>query len=309
MYSCQSIFVGEGNKVVIRISRKNNTRWLYAGLAFGWTLSFAGVTPLRADPFWGATADGSARQFEITCSTCPNPVTTLSDQSNGGFGSVTAGVEFGSGTEVGYSAVSVLNGPNALPTLHASANANIVAIIGPPPDTFFFDATAIARGTQLYTYSGTSATDYTLEYNVDGSMFGGPLTEISGGFTVFGSGFNPGQEVQPTLGFTFDHVNGDGTEKPVHLTGDVTFTVNPGDEFFVQSTLIAIVDSRSAQLPASADAAHTLAMQFTQGDTSLLTPAAIAPSTSDVPEPITSALLGIGLVGVGLTTRRKWRRP
>ena len=63
-------------------------------------------------------------------------------------------------------------------------------------------------------------------------MAGGILTEIAGGFAVFGSGFNPNQEVQPVLGFSFDHANGDGTEKPVHLTGSVTFSVNPGDIFF-----------------------------------------------------------------------------
>jgi hypothetical protein len=106
------------------------------------------------------------------------------------------------------------------------------------------------------------------------------------------------------LGFTFDHANGNLTELPVHLTGDVTFTVNPGDSFFVQATLEAIIDSRSGSVFASADAAHTLAMQFTQGDTSLLTPAAVAAS-SDAPEPVTTTLLGIGLAVAGLAMRRR----
>jgi PEP-CTERM motif len=119
---------------------------------------------------------------------------------------------------------------------------------------------------------------------------------------VFGAGFNPGQEVQPVLGFTFGHANGDGTEKQVHLIGDVRFTVNPGDTFFVQSTLDDFVDSRSQQLAASADASHTLTMQFTEGDTSLLIPAAV-PTDASVPEPGVIFLAGAGLISVVLARR------
>jgi hypothetical protein len=278
------------------------SRWGYESLLFALIGSIAGVAPLRGDTFWGATADGNARQFEITCDTCPNPVTELSNLSNGGFGSVTAGVEFSQSTQASYSAVAALNGPNALPTLHALASGDVTVVA---PSTFFFAATADARGTQLYTYSGTSPSEYTLEYNVDGAISGGLLSEIAGGFTVFGKDFDPGQEIQPVLGFTFDHANGNGTELPVHLTGDVTFIVNPGDQFFVQATLESIVDSRSGQLPAVADASHTLGMQFTEGDTSLLTPAAEA--VADAPESLTMSLLGIGLACVGLATRRRRR--
>lgn len=104
----------------------------------------------------------------------------------------------------------------------------------------------------------------------------------------------------------FDHVNGDGSEKQVHFTGDVRFTVNPGDDFFVQATLDTFVDSRSQQLAAFADASHTFDMSFTQGDTSLLIPAATTPGSS-VPEPVTTTLFGIGLAAVGLTMRRRGR--
>jgi hypothetical protein len=258
--------------------------WLIAGTVT--------VNHLHASPLFSTTASGTAREFEITCSTCPNPVTVLSSQSDGGFGDTNALVEFLRANAASYSAIALITGPNSLPHLGASATADI-GIVPVPPSTFFHDASAVARATQMYTYTGNTATDYTLAYNIDGSMFGGLLTEIAGGFTVFGKGFNPGQEIQPVLGFTFDHASGDGTVKPVHLSGDVTFTLNPGDVIFVQATLEAITDSRSQQLPASADASHTLDMLFTQGDTSLLIPAATDVGSS-APEPGTTVLISIG---------------
>jgi hypothetical protein len=81
--------------------------------------------------------------------------------------------------------------------LGVSASGNVAIV---PPSTFFYAAGADARGTQLYTYTGSASTDYTIEYNIDGTV-GGILTEIAGGFAVFGSGFNPNQEVQPVWGF------------------------------------------------------------------------------------------------------------
>jgi hypothetical protein len=270
-------------------------------------VGFVGVVgplagPLQASTFWGTNASGNARQFEITCGTCPNPITNLSNLTDGGFANTSAGVNFSNLDLVTYSATAVLTGPDSLPHLGALAAAN-VAIVA--PSTFFFAAGAEARATQMYTYTGTTPADYTIQYNTDGLISGGILTEIAGGFTVFGSGFNPGQEVQPVLGFSFDHVNGDGTEKQVHLSGDVTFSVNPGDTVFVQPTLDVFADSRSQSLAASADASHTLGMSFTQGDTSLLVPAATTPISSDAPEPTTSLLTGVGGLGLVIAACRR----
>ena len=287
-----------------RVRGRGKIRWLYSSLLFALVAGTAGVAPLRAaSVFWGAEASGNARQFEITCSTCPNPVTDFGTQTDGGFGHPLGAVEF-SGDEVSYDAIAIFSGLNALPHLRARAFAGIT-VEPATPSTFFHAAGSTARSTQQYTYIGTKSSNYTLEYTVNGQVSGGVLTEIAGGFAVFGSGFNPNQEVQPELGSVFDHVNGDGSEKQVHFTGDVTFTVNPGDDFFIQATLDTFVDSRSQQLEAFADASHTFDMQFTSGDTSLLIPA--APATSDVPEPVPTGLFGIGLAGLGLALRRRRR--
>jgi hypothetical protein len=220
----------------------------------------------------------------------------VSALADGGFGIPSALAEFSDPGLVGYFASAVLGGPQSLPQLGVLATGDIGA---GGLSTFFYAASPVARGTQLYTYTGITPTDYTIQYNIDGTMAGGILTQISGGFAVFGSGYNPFQEVQPTLGFSFDHANGDGTQKPVHLSGSVTFAINPGDSFYVQSTLDAYADSRSQSMFALADASHTLTMNFTQGDTSLLTPAAA------VPEPRGTFLTGMGIAGLVIAVRRR----
>jgi len=54
-----------------------------------------------------------------------------------------------------------------------------------------------ALATQEYQYTGSTPADYTIEYDIGGQMVGGILTEISGGFTVFGSGFDPIRRFSP----------------------------------------------------------------------------------------------------------------
>jgi len=289
---------------LMTIGEKAMKARIAAGLLAGFIGTIATTGTLRASTFWDTRASGSARKFEITCSTCPNPTTNLSNLADGGFGDNSATVEFSDGNLVTYDAKAIFAGPNSLPHLGTLVTANITTAA---PSTFFYEASAVSRATQMYTYTGTETTDYTLAYDVDGQMVGGILTELAGGFTVFGSGFDPRREFNPVLGLSFDHVNGDGTDKAVHFSGNVTFTVNPGDNIFVQATLDAFADSRSQQLFASADALHTLSMSFTQGDTSLLIPA----STSAVPEPSAGVLSAIGVAAVflGSLRRRKAGSP
>jgi hypothetical protein len=57
----------------------------------------------------------------------------------------------------------------------------------------------------------------------------------------------------------------------VSKSGSVTFSIAPGDSFFVVSQMFARADSREG-VPATVDALNTLALHFTAGNTSLLTP-------------------------------------
>ena len=93
---------------------------IQACLAGGMLAGFLGglgpvACPLHAATLWSTNANGSAKQFELTCGTCPNPVTVLSNLTDGGFGNTSAAVEFSQSDLVSYSANSIFTGPNSLP--------------------------------------------------------------------------------------------------------------------------------------------------------------------------------------------------
>lgn len=128
----------------------------------------------------------------------------------------------------------------------------------------------------------------------------GPVAHVvDGGLTVFGAGYQPGQEVQSVLDFDYAGANASvaGVE---HFTlgGSVSFTVDPGDSFYVWGNLDAYANS-SHQVVGTVDALHTLAMAFSGGDTSLLTA-----EVGAVSEPSPAALVLAGLATLAALVRR-----
>ena len=63
------------SRVELKGCASGQNDYLAGGLLLGLPGSLGAITPLRARPFWVATGDGRARQFEITCCSCPNPNT------------------------------------------------------------------------------------------------------------------------------------------------------------------------------------------------------------------------------------------
>jgi hypothetical protein len=92
-----------------------------------------------------------------------------------------------------------------------------------------------------------------------------------------------------------------GGVTPFSLPGSISFSVNPGDAFYVQAAMTAVsVTNIAHQTSGTVDALHTLAGQFTAGDTSLLTAA-----ISAVPEAPPLPLLAAGLVAMAWRMRRR----
>ena len=255
------------------------------------------------DPYVGASVTGNAKAFTLICGTCPVDSTIFPELVAGGPGNITADIEH---AQPGYSLTghAALTGPDALPTLGARASANVL-VDHTIPKTFFHAASVTAEGFQRYTYGGTVAANYQLDYVIDGSFaLGGndvaSLMQVFGGIILFKDGYTPGAEVNPSYGFDFKNANAAvaGIDD-FTLTGGVAFTLEPGASFYVRALLGVTADS-SHQIDGTVDALHTLTLSFSAGDASLLDA-----ELSAVPLPEPAWLLTAGLLGVVNLRRRR----
>lgn len=276
---------------------------LLFGSACTMTLAAPVLAALITDPYVGATVSGSARQYSLICNTCSTESQALPGAVSGGPGYDSAAIDV---ANPGYAIIGTAGfaGPDALPKLGAYAWADIL-IDQSIPKTFFYQAGASSRALQKYTYSGVISATYQIDYTLDGTFMLGSadaasLMQLSGGLTVYGSGYNPYAEYNPTLDFNYvnDNAKTAGLSS-FSLAGSVNFAVNPGDSFYVLGSLNAYANS-SHQVVGSVDALNTLGMNFTSGDTSLLTA-----QISAVPVPGALWLFGSGIgVLVGFARTR-----
>ena len=104
------------------------------------------------DPYVGAITTGGAKVFSLICGTCPIDSTNFPDLVDGGPGHPSADIAH---AEPGYSIAgdAALTGPLDLPTLGASASADIL-VDNMIPKTFFYAASVNSQSLPRYTYTG-----------------------------------------------------------------------------------------------------------------------------------------------------------
>jgi hypothetical protein len=285
-------------------SHAHRSQLARAALALGASVC-AAASAAATDPFAGVSLSTSASHVTIVCTTCPTPRTTDDSTRRGGPGSTAALYSAG---DVGWGvAANAAFGADGLPALGAFTVAEVVPLsLG----ANLYDAFATTKGIQRFDYSGTTPSTYTISFAIEGRFTlgtadaGSPM-QISGGFTVFGSDFNPNNEIPGTvLGSKFVSQNArNGGVSQFNLPGSFSFSVNPGASFYVQAAMTAVsVTNIAHQTSGTVDALHTLAGQFTAGDTSLLTAAITA-----VPEAPALPLWAAGLLAMAWQLRRRQR--
>lgn len=209
-------------------------------------------------------------------------------------------------TDLSYAALAQLNGPLALPSLGAFGAA--VTQFGTHPgyssDCCYLNSVSVSsQAVQYYTYTGLAPMLYTLTIELDG-IFSGLDGSIQAGLTLWnGMNANPEIPLGSFIAGTDAISVTEETQGAFTRTESVSFTIDPGEGFYVSEYLLISIPRLGE---AYADASHTLATEFTAGDTSLLV-ATLAPAAA-VPEPGTLLLMSLGTVGLMLTRRRSLGR-
>lgn len=308
-------------------------------LALLTTMGVLAPSPTVAQP--RLTAAGTAAGGSAIWSYLPEAggVTTpmqgwLPEVINGGNGfSGAAGTYFGkapgaedlTGFEV-YWASASLGGPNALPVLKARANSG--SQYGAPPDheyasdvhcCFYYNPVALADAVQWYQFTGTQRTTFTLAFAVD-AIIQGTLDPLTG--EDFGYNGSVGATMAIFDGRTFDdpdlaselpfgyqidraHVELTRTNDQIELFGEgmLTFELDPGQSFFLVSSLVATIRPTPGWV--TADASNTMTFAFTQGPADLLVPQLRPDATNVVPEPSTWLLMMLGLTAILVVSMRR----
>lgn len=275
--------------------------------ALGLTL---GAVQLDAQALAGVDVWGTMDYGYLPCATlsCSGANGNWNTYTNGGPGAHTA-----SGSAVGgpnsnlYAAsTAAFSQGSYLPILRASAQGMVE--VGTHPGfssncCYVSYGTAMARGAQYYSFLGASPQMYSITFNVDGLITAGAYGGISGTLAVANGIPDAFGELPYGDNLAIDHITFGGNGFWAD-SRTVSFTMNPGDNFYVLASLFAQVDPFG---DGWADAMNTMTASFTAGDVNLLTPTILTgvPPATVVPEPSTIALMATGLVAVAIVRRRR----
>ena len=259
----------------------------------------------------GVFADGNIRYsflpcFSLSCKATSDNIVTQSKGSLGSRGPeiVDGFAALGTGT-ASFDGRALISGAASVPQLNASASAlpgtgTHAGYAG--EGTYFFASSASATGSQYYRYTGAAAELYTMRYTVSG--FAGyragsnpALVQVSGGLSLFDDGDKLGGELPFGGQVDISQLNFNGTAQNFRESASVSITLNPGDSYYMVGFLAANVGLFG---DGTANASHTLEIEFTAGNTALLVPMLQA-----VPEPSGYALMALGLLLTGLAARRR----
>lgn len=279
------------SRVPLRTPLRTPRRRLLPALC---TLLLAAASAQAAVP--EVKVGGFGQHFYKVCSTCPDQGSTA-QASGGGNGATSAAIASPTGAPYVWAATASLAGANTLPLLGAYAEALVPGTVG------YVSSSASAQGLQGYEYIGAIDGRYTIEFTLDG-LISGDFENAEAGITVYGAGYDPLAEFNPSLAAgRVSATAGAPTPTVFTRTASVSFDVAAGETFYVAAFLFANAFwSDAGSLAGAVDASHTLSARFTAGDTALLASLGAAP----VPEPpsVVLALIGSALLGGWRLNRR-----